>query len=419
MSVIAPTPTHLPKRLTISFPIWGLYDTAPGGAYHDLDRMMEEHVARGFNCIRLDDAAGLMHDRSGNPLPPIHWGYAFGEYDKGLRQFGAIGNPGLCDVRQRLIDLFAAAKRHGVYIILSSWYYLHTCWYCKDHDLNDALHAIAPVERFRAFAEFLHYIILELKERNLISQLAFAEIFNEADGLRFVDGYGNENHLSDEEIAVFRKAHEDALAWLQEQHPDILFAFDSWTYYADLRQVPRNMQVYNFHNYFLWSVYSDALENDPSFLLEDPIPLEDIVNAVDAGYPPTPDWNHRAWFYSNLDPARLPMAQEKMARYLREHMDDIRERFRSSVDHIKMNLKNNLPQVPVVCGEGVSYNGAYSMIWEETSPEYWQIMAEAMAAYRDMGLWGTVVRTCCGPEDPVWTLCPDKLLEMNRIFLGE
>ena len=38
-------PAHLPKRLTISFPIWGLMDTAPDGAYHDLERMVKEHFA--------------------------------------------------------------------------------------------------------------------------------------------------------------------------------------------------------------------------------------------------------------------------------------------------------------------------------------------------------------------------------------
>ena len=40
-------------------------------------------------------------------------------------------------------------------------------------------------------------------------------------------------------------------------------------------------------------------------------------------------------------------------------------------------------------------------------------------AYRDAGLWGTIVRTCSGPEDPSRNLCPEKLLRMNKIFLGE
>lgn len=412
-------PAHLPRRLTISFPIWGLFDTGDGGAYHDCDLMMREHVERGFNCIRLDDGAGLIHDRQGNLLPPVFWGRAFGEYEDCLRQFAATGEPGLCDVHKRLIELFEAAKRHHVYIILSSWYYLHTCWFVKDRELNDRLQNIPPKERFQAFAEFLHYILCELEERNLDQQIAFAEIFNEADGMRFVNGYGDENHLSDEEIAVFCKKHEEALTWLKERHPQIMFGYDSWTYYSDLRQVPRNMQVYNFHNYFLWSVYGNAVEDDLSVIKEDPVSVEEIKAVSDCDYPPTDDWYQRAWFYHNLDENKIPMVQDRAKRYLKEHKDEVMERFYSSVDHVKENLDQNLPKVPVVCGEGVSYCGGYQLTWEETSEDYWQIMREVMAVYRDLGLWGTVVRTCCGPEDPVWRLCPEKLLEMNRIFLGE
>ena len=167
-------PAHLPKRLTISFPIWGLYDTESGGKYHDLDKMMREHKERGFNCIRLDDGAGLIHDRSGNLRGSVQLGPVFGPYDAKLRQWGAYGERGYCDVHARLIELFEAAKRHGIYIILSSWYYQHTLWIVKDHELNEELHAIPPMERLHAFAEFLHYIIVDLEERGLDSQIAFA-----------------------------------------------------------------------------------------------------------------------------------------------------------------------------------------------------------------------------------------------------
>lgn len=34
-------------------------------------------------------------------------------------------------------------------------------------------------------------LICELEDRGLDSQITFAEIFNEADGLRFINGYGN------------------------------------------------------------------------------------------------------------------------------------------------------------------------------------------------------------------------------------
>ena len=413
-------PAGLPERLTISFPIWGLYDTGSHGCYRDFDAMMREHTERGFNCIRLDDGAGLMHDLDGHRRQPVLWGHAFGKYENCMRQFNSTGEGGYCDVHSRLIELFTAAKKHHIYIILSSWYYLHTCWFVKDRELNDRLHSIPPHQRFMAFARFLHYILCELEDRGLDSQIAFAEIFNEADGLRFVNGYGDENHLSDAEIAVFRKEHEEAIQWLRERHPAILFGFDSWTYYTDKRQIPKNMQVYNFHNYFLFSVYTNAIENDMSLLRpHNRISIAEIKAASDCAYPPTDDWYQRVWFYQNLDENKIPAACAKATDYLHTHMEEIRDRLRSSVEYLEETLTHSLPPVPAVCGEGVSYCGGYTLVWEETSADYWQLIQEMMAAYRKLGLWGTVVRTCCGPEDPVWTRCPEQLLAANRAFLGK
>lgn len=410
-------PSHLPKRLTISFPIWGLYDTDGSGAYYDFDKMMREHVERGFNCIRLDDGAGLIHDREGNLRGDVVFGQIFGEHDKIMRQFGATGEPGTCDVHGRLIELFEAAKRHGIYIILSSWYYLHTCWFLKDYGLNKELHGIAPLDRFMAFAEFLHHILIELEERGLDSQIAFAEIFNEADGLRFVNGY-DENDLSDGEIAVFREKHEEALAFLKKKHSNIMFAFDSWSYYPDVRQVPKNLEVLNFHNYFLWKPY-DYLEADESLLKSERTSKEEIEALADSDNVPDYGWYNRVYFHTNLDPEKIPLAEDKMINYLKENVEVFRKKLYNSVADLNRILENNFPTVPVVCGEGVTYSGGYNVLWEEKSQEYWELVKEMALVYREAGLWGTVVRTCSGPEDPAWNLCPERLLEINKIFLGD
>ena len=167
----------------------------------------------------------------------------------------------------------------------------------------------------------------------------------------------------------------------------------------------------------MWSLYGEVLENDNSFLVENKISKEEIMALAESDYLPDKDWYHRAWYYANLDKNKIPAAQDKMKNALKENMDAIREEFYKSLDHVNKNLDNNLPAVPVVCGEGVTYSGGYNLVWEETSEEYWTIVKEVMLAYREAGLWGTVIRTCCGPEDPVWNMCPEKLLEMNNTFL--
>ena len=47
--------SELPKRLTVSFPLWLIYGTKGGfSPYYDIDRAVREHAERGFNCMRID-----------------------------------------------------------------------------------------------------------------------------------------------------------------------------------------------------------------------------------------------------------------------------------------------------------------------------------------------------------------------------
>jgi len=111
-------PLHLPKRLTISFVIWGLFDTG-SGPYSDIDRMVSEHVERGFNCIRLEDGAGLTHDIDGNRRGPVFLHTPFGPYQISRQSSFTFGNEGSVDLMERLIALCRACQKYGVYLILS------------------------------------------------------------------------------------------------------------------------------------------------------------------------------------------------------------------------------------------------------------------------------------------------------------
>ena len=412
-----PAFSRLPKKLTISFPIWGLYDTlGDSAAYRDLDRFVREHVQRGFNCIRLDDGAGLIHDLDGNFLGPVTIGNPFGRYSDVLRQMNCCGDGGKCDLMQRLIELCENAKKYDVYLILSSWYYLHTYWMLYDEPINDVLFSIEPHNRFMAFAKMLHYILLELERRGLDDRIAFAEVFNEADGLFFINGYGG-NRLSEEELDQFRQEHEAAIAMLQEKHPQILFAFDSYSPWSDPRQIPRNLQVYNFHNYFFWNIYRSTVERMPEFSTG--AVTEDKVRQSRAGRrAAADDWYTRTMVYNNLDTSRLPEIEKLLENILQKEYDQYLDRLNEKLS-MAANIRENYPDIPMVCGEGVSYIGHKELVWEEHSEIYWRLMEETILKYKEFGLWGTVIRTCCGPEDPCWNMCADKLLYLNDLFKGE
>ena len=408
----------LPERLTISFPFWAIFATegAEATAYNDFDRFIREHKERGFNCLRIDGGAGMIHDINGNRRGEVEvYPDVFGKYTSNMRSPGeVIGKGGKCDLYKNLMELFAAAKKYDVYIILSCWYYLHTFWVHPENDpLCDELFSIPPHERFMTFAKFLSYIIEELEEKGLDDRIAFAEIFNEADGLNFINGY-NQNNASDEVIAQFKKEHEEALNYLQKKHPQILFAFDSYTPWTDMRQVPDNMQIYNFHNYFMWSIYDDVLNENPHFIKGE-ITADDVRKTREGLTPAADDWYKRVATYSDIDETKFSEFESLLEEKLNEQFDSYIQKFDEAFENVEKNFKSF--NVPMISGEGVSYVASRKLLWEEKSEKYWKLVEYAMDRYKQFGLWGTVIRTCSGPDDPSWDLCADKLKYLNEKFL--
>ena len=413
-------PAHLPDRLTISFPIWGLMDTAPDGAYHDTDRMVREHAERGFNCIRLESGAGLTHDLDGSRLPPANIVAPYGPYSDNRQAF-CIGGEGKCDYLQRLIDLCRSCQKYDVYLILSSWFFLHTYWYC-DEETNRRLFGIGTDNWFLAFAKFLHYILCELEARGLADRIAAAEIFNEVCDLPNHWAY-NSPHTPQTIWTFFREKHEEALAFLEAEHPNILFSCDDTARGGVMALHPRNMQCFNGHNYFLWGVYGGALERDG----KDPadkrgdffrgkVTLEDVVHSRDGRWQnSSPDWFTRLRYSHDVDPEKLPALEAYLENRLNTHWDEYVQNLENAVYWYRRIMEDH-PDIPVMCGEGVTYCSSKIVRWEEKSERYWEMVQLAMDRYRAAGLWGTVVKTCCGPEDPCWDLCPDRLLALNTRF---
>lgn len=87
----------------------------------------------------------------------------------------------------------------------------------------------------------------------MIDVVAFAEILNEMNGISFDD---TNKEPSNEEITALRFIHEREISKLKEQHPDILFAFDSSIPTPKEEWIPRNIDVYNAHFYYVWDLYN-------------------------------------------------------------------------------------------------------------------------------------------------------------------
>lgn len=412
-------PPHLPKRLTISFPIWGLFDTNDGGMYHNLDKMVREHVERGFNCIRLEGGAGLTHDLEGKPRGPIHIHAPFGIYSSGVRQLFCFGGDGYCDVLQRLTELCRVCQKYGVFVIISSWYCLHTYWYA-DNEINKEIFDTPAEEMFMTFAKFLHYILVHLEKLGLDDRIAFAEIFNEVPAVPtfLADRSGRDlSHVD------FCAKHCEAISWLRSKHPQLLFAVDSDNVTdAEIEKIPDSLQIFNGHNYFLWGVYADTLESGnlhkpPFFRCE--ISAEDVRlqrDGLTRMAKHSEGWYRRVAGGVDLNTAAIPALEEHLSARLEDNWDSYVQRLERFCEGYRKVLAAH-PGIRLVCGEGVTYCSSPVLHWEEKSTRFWELAEMAMDKYKALDLWGTVIKTCCGPEDPSWTICKDKIRELNLRFL--
>jgi hypothetical protein len=340
---------------------------------------------------------------------------------------------GRVDLLKRLIELCTVAQHHNVKVILSSWYYLHTFWF-TDEWVTAELMGLPPEERFMVFARGLDRIIEELEQRGLEDVLAFAEIFNEVDGLNFVSGYGTERK-SVEVLKQFRALHEEALEFLKARHPEIRFALDTYTPWTNPELVPRNIQVWNFHSYYLWDVYRvfegdllapDADLNNPRhyapirrFLLKDIVPFQAVLDSRKGRPPIAPDWYRRIWLYRNLDPNAMPELERMLQENLENNINLYKQKASEAAEQAVKLRDAHFPGVPLVIGEGASYCANTRLRWEERSDAYWEVVEHAGRAYREHGLWGAVARTNSGPEDPAWHEYPERLRRVNEVFLGQ
>lgn len=413
-------PCHLPKRLTIAFPIWGLFDTNTGGDYHDLDKFVREHVERGFNCIRLEGGTGLTHDLEGKRRGPLFIHAPFGKYTTNRQQF-SFGGEGTCDLMDRLIQLCRVCQKYNVYLIISSWYYLHTYWFL-DNEINKSIYAIPAEDVFMSFAVFLHYILLELEAENLSDRIAFAEIFNEVPAIPHFLADMKQEDLSSID---FSRKHAEALSWLREQHPNILFAVDSDNLSKEqVDRIPDTLQVFNGHNYFLWGIYGGTLEMGEPVMdeyFQGKVSREDVIASRDLLMrlpKSSAGWYDRIAKCNDLDVSRIPDLEAYLSERLEQNWDSYIQRLDSFCDGYR-RVMDKFPGIPIVCGEGVTYCSSPLLHWEEKSERYWEMVEIAMRTYKKLGLWGTLIKTCCGPEDPSWVMCKDKLKALNEMFLED
>lgn len=181
-------PRHLPERLTVCLWDFSWYTRAGvGEPYEDLDLVMRDTAARGYNTVRICAAPlllfgdlgldALAHDLEIEGLGCAATGGQFGQR---TRWYNVTGGYRI-DLCARLLQLFDAAQRHGIVVILSSWEYQQSPSFAASSHWFDAIDSVPVAERLDALGRAWNRMLVALAHAGHTERIAFVEIHNEVD----------------------------------------------------------------------------------------------------------------------------------------------------------------------------------------------------------------------------------------------
>ena len=415
-----PLPAHLPKKLTIS--LWDFTwftRTGPGEPFEDLDRAFEEAVARGYNTIRIC-AMPFYLFRSGLDTSRASFGPLGGEYAQGTRWYDVKHRVTL-DARAHLLELFAAAKRHDVFVILSSWEYQQTSSFSGDRAWFDALMAIDPEQRAVELAEAQADLYDLLEENALADRVAFVELHNEVQG-----GYLTEGLESDNMVVALEDRLTRGLDAFHARRPEVPVTVNyARVPISGMRGIPHNIDVAVFHPY-IYGVLDDlttgfGLRDEASFSTEQVRPLlrEDAPEYADWQPPAEDMWRKEATIVGKPEIFVHDWCDaEKWDRFLYERYTPHHLEMTSRLDQW-MDVAADFAAmrgVPLVFGEGwVGYTPLTANFEEgPIGAEYCRLAARKSDA---IDAWGYIVCSNAAPHHPMWG---DVALqrECNELFTG-
>lgn len=403
-------PSHLPKRLTISCWQWAWLTAAlPDEPYADLEKVMVGLTERGFNTIRIDAGLNWCFQADGSPRGEVEFCQLFKGYGSRHRVIYGCGG-GRFDVLDRLISLMRLAKQYDIYVILSSWEYMHSTAQLADKALRAEVYGVPEDQRLMRLARHHDRLLSILKESDLHRNVAFVEPHNEA-------------NISDfPKQQKGRPGHEEAIAFLRDRHSDILIAGDMAGHYPKV--VPENTQVYDNHMYVGQEIYDQLFSQTirhPDFDPDHPRKTPLLKELLEEHIVPHAEMMQgfqdfvqsrgtRLWMYHNLDISRFD-------RWMLNKLEELNTRIR---EHARQLFAENAQEaqrrcLPMVVDEGGFFIAPLNSRWEES--EQGRAFLEHMTRLAiEHQYWGFLATSYNGPEAPIWWAHPGWLLEWNKAF---
>ncbi|MEC0236309.1 cellulase-like family protein [Paenibacillus kribbensis] len=405
---------NLPRKLTITMWDFSWYTmTLPGEPYHDLAARFQEAVDRGYNTIRICAMPFMLFTAEGKRPGPLKFGN-LGAVGQRTRWYNCRGGAEL-DGHAHLLELFRQAKRHGCYIMLSSWEYQQSPSFLAHPALRDELAAIPPQERFMAIARSMDQLIRFVKDEGYTSQIVYAELHNEVE-FGQLTAVGTVQGIAASDTAALVEAMqpyvEEAISFLRERHPDVLITASYTLNEAYPKAyVARNMQVAHFHLY-LKGVLNELMDRTGLNDEKAPFPNSFVQSLLREDAPPFEEWTLPAGQEWRMEGNPVGMKLIYLHDWVDPEQWDLFLYDRYSDHKMAMLQKADLrleeiyewtrhSGMPIVIGEGyVGYTPLYAGFEEGPVGKF--IAEYALRKGMSLGFWGMTLCSNCAPHHPFW-----------------
>lgn len=412
-----PVPAHLPQRLTITLWDFSWYTRAGDGEpYADLDAACADAASLGYNTIRICAAplllfGGLGLESEAQDLEIEGLGTApdGGIYGRGTRWYDVAGGYRL-NLRERLRELFDAAARHGLVVILASWEYQQSPAFAASSAWFDAIDVIPLDERYAALGRAWEALIGELTDRGHRERIALVELHNEVDFSI---------------LPPLREGGSAEVARLRARHPDLLItASYGKPPHLAMHRVPEGLGAAQFHVYSYGVL--DALQTRIDIRAEGTAdfpgaPLRELLR-IDApspaAYGRAAEWKYRATVVTDQMIYGYDWIDARAwDRWLHAHYDRYDEVMRREIESRVIAIAEwaRWQRVPAIIGEGwIGYTPLRGDFEEG-------VLGRALAEHGittalEVGIWGVVLSSNAAPHHPMWQLRAWQAAQNARIL---
>ena len=393
-------PLHLPPRLAITLWDFSWYTRAGAGEpFEDIDLAFAEAAERGYNTVRICAAPLLLFGgldvSSTVRIGGLGAAPGGGYYGQRTRWYDVEGGYDI-DILARLLELFAAARRHDFVVILASWEYQQSTSFAEDSSWWDAINAVPRHERLPRLAAAASAMLSFIEQHGYSDVVAFTELHNEID------------------FSLVGELDESALAALQrvrDEHPGQLVTA-SWGKppHLDMAAIPADIDVAQFHIYAygvldelqsLIDLRAHGSEGFPnamlrSLLRDDAPGFEDYGTPVPWKLEATVITDQMIYGYDWIDTDRWDLwLYENYGRFREAMLREIESRL------VAVAAWSDRHGIPHVIGEGwIGYTPLDGTF--EEGPIGRDLAEHGIRTALANGAWGMVLCSNAAPHHPMW-----------------